>query len=58
MRTKDKAVSGCGVLTKGTDPKDDLLPCGTRLRFGTDKKTYTEKILLCDRCKPKEETNG
>ena len=42
---------GCGVLTKGNHPKDDLVPCGTKLWFVVDKKTVTETVLLCVKCK-------
>lgn len=41
---------GCGVLTKGSDPKDDLLACGTRLWFGKCAKERTESVLLCPKC--------
>jgi len=44
----------CGTLTKGNDPNDDLLPCGTRLYFGTDKKDKTERVLLCKKCKEQD----
>ena len=43
--------TGCGVLTKGSYPKDDLLACGTRLWFGKCAKDRTESILLCVKCK-------
>jgi hypothetical protein len=46
-------MSGCGVLTKGSDPKDDLVSCGTRLWFIQDKKTVKESVLLCAKCKNK-----
>ena len=42
---------GCGVLTKGSNPKDDLVPCGTKLWFIQDKKTVTEAVHLCAKCK-------
>ncbi len=42
---------GCGKLTKGSHPKDDLVPCGTKLFFVQDKKTIKESVLLCERCK-------
>jgi hypothetical protein len=38
------------VLTKGSDPKDDPVPCGTRLWFVKDKKTVYESVLLCLKC--------
>jgi hypothetical protein len=41
---------GCGKLTKGNDPKDDLVPCGTKLWFVRDKKTVKESTLLCEKC--------
>lgn len=44
----------CGILTKGSDPNDDLLPCGTKLYFGTDKKNKTETVLLCEKCKEQD----
>ena len=52
-RAKEVAMStnGCGVLTKGNDPKDSLVPCGTRLYYGQDAKTRTEGVLLCAKCK-------
>ena len=37
-------MSGCGKLTKGTNPKDDLVPCGTKLWFVADKKTVSESV--------------
>lgn len=46
--------NGCGKLTKGNDPKDDLVPCGTKLWFIRDKKTVTETIHLCVECKAKK----
>src|ERR1039458_1209574 len=46
-------MTGCGILTKGFDPKDDLVPCGTRLWFGKDTKTRREGILLCQECQRK-----
>jgi hypothetical protein len=42
---------GCGTLTKGKNPKDDLVPCGTRLWFIVDKRTVKESMLLCANCK-------
>jgi hypothetical protein len=45
------AGKGCGKLTKGSHPKDDLIACGTVCRFIHDKKTVTEKIHLCSDCK-------
>lgn len=45
------STSGCGKLTKGTHPKDDLVPCGTKLYYGQDAKTRTEGVLLCTKCK-------
>ena len=42
-------VSGCGKLTKGSHPKDDVLPCGTKLWLG--EKGRTEGVLLCAQCK-------
>ena len=42
---------GCGILTKGNHPKDDLIACGTRLWFVQDNKTITESVLLCKQCK-------
>jgi hypothetical protein len=47
-------MTGCGVLTKGSDSKDDLLPCGTKLWWGKDAKNRTEGILLCARCSERE----
>ena len=44
-------MKGCGVLTKGSHPKDDLIPCGTRLFFVQDKKTVNESVHLCKKCK-------
>jgi hypothetical protein len=41
----------CGTLTKGTHPKDDMIPCGTKLWFIVDKKTTKESIHLCAKCK-------
>lgn len=43
--------AGCGILTRGSDPKDSLVPCGTRLYYGQDAKTRTEGVLLCAKCK-------
>jgi hypothetical protein len=43
-------MTGCGILTKGTDPKDSLLPCGTKFWLGLDAKSRTEHILLCLKC--------
>jgi hypothetical protein len=43
-------MKGCGVLTKGSDPKDDPVPCGTRLWLGKDTKSRTESVLLCLKC--------
>ena len=40
---------GFGKLTKGSHPKDDALPCGTKLWLG--EKGRTESILLCAQCK-------
>ena len=48
-------MSGCGKLTKGSDPKDDLIACGTRLWLGKDAKNRTESVLLCLKCKLEEE---
>ena len=42
--------AGCGLLTRGTDPKDDTVPCGTKLWLGKDSKDRTEKVLLCEKC--------
>jgi hypothetical protein len=42
-------MSGCGKLTKGTHPKDDLVPCGTKLWLG--EKGRTESVMLCAQCK-------
>ncbi len=47
------AVNGCGKLTKGTHPKDDPVPCGTKLWFIRDKKTINETVHLCAACKEK-----
>ena len=44
-------MTGCGVLTKGSGLKDDLVPCGTKLWLGKDAKTRTESVLLCAKCK-------
>jgi hypothetical protein len=44
-------MAGCGVLTKGSHPKDDLIACGTKLRFIVDKKTMRDSVLLCAKCK-------
>jgi hypothetical protein len=44
-------MAGCGVLTKGSDPKDDLVPCGTKLWLGKDAKSRVEDVLLCTECK-------
>jgi hypothetical protein len=48
-------MSGCGILTKGSHPDDDLVPCGTKLYFGTEKRERTEGVLLCPKCKKAEE---
>jgi len=45
----------CGRLTRGSDPNDDLLPCGTKLYLGTDKRDRTEAVLLCQKCKESQE---
>ena len=42
----------CGILTK-RNPKDDAVPCGTKLRFIVDKKTTRESVLLCAKCEAK-----
>lgn len=44
-------MTGCGVLTKGTHPKDDAIPCGTKLWFIVDKRTMKESVHLCKKCK-------
>ena len=41
---------GCGLLTRGSDPKDDTVPCGTKLWLGKDAKSRTESVLLCSKC--------
>ncbi len=46
-------MSGCGKLTKGSHPKDDAIPCGTKLRFIADAKTVRETVHLCAECKKK-----
>lgn len=43
--------TGCGRPAKGSHPKDDTLPCGTRLYFGVDIHDRTTKVLLCTKCK-------
>jgi hypothetical protein len=47
---------GCGLLTRGDDPKDDLIACGTKLWLGKDAKSRTESVLLCAKCKVDETT--
>ena len=44
-------MSGCGKLTRGTHPKDDLVPCGTQVWFIIDKRTVNETVHLCAQCK-------
>ena len=44
-------MTGCGVLTKGSHPKDDLIACGTKVWFLVDKKTVKESVHLCLKCK-------
>jgi hypothetical protein len=39
----------CGILTK-RDPKDDAIPCGTKLWFIVDKRTVREDVMLCPKC--------
>lgn len=51
-------MAGCGVLTKGSDPNDDLVPCGTRLFFGSTKTSRSESVLLCSQCKEKSPDDG
>jgi hypothetical protein len=46
---------GCGILTRGSDPKDDFVVCGTKLWFGKDAKSRTESVLLCPKCQTEEE---
>ena len=45
----------CGRLTKGSHPDDDLVPCGTRLRFGVGRDDRREMILLCKKCQEKND---
>jgi hypothetical protein len=40
---------GCGLLTK-RNPKDDVIPCGTKLWFVVDKRTVREDTMLCPKC--------
>jgi hypothetical protein len=47
-------MAGCGKLAKGTHPKDDAVPCGTKLWFGRDKKAIIETIHLCKQCKEEQ----
>lgn len=44
-------MSGCGLLTKGSDSKDDLVPCGMKLYLGKTAKDRVESVLLCTKCK-------
>lgn len=46
--------TGCSKLTKGSHPKDDLIPCGTTLYLGVDREPKTIKIHLCPVCKAKQ----
>ena len=50
-------MSGCGKLVKGSHPKDDAVPCGTKLRtFLSDRKTMIDTVHLCSKCRAEEET--
>jgi len=42
-------MTPCGRLTKN-QPGDDLLPCGTRLYWGTGRDDRRVTILLCPKC--------
>jgi hypothetical protein len=41
---------GCRKPTKGNDPKDSTLPCGTRLYWG-ERGNQVPGVLLCAKCK-------
>jgi hypothetical protein len=43
--------NGCGKLTKGSDPKDSLVACGTKVWFLVDEKSVKETRHLCEECK-------
>lgn len=41
----------CGRPTRGSNPKDDTIPCGTKLYLGTESSNRKQTVLLCEKCK-------
>lgn len=41
----------CGRPSRGSHPKDDLIPCGTKLFFGTETHNRRQVVHLCEKCK-------